>query len=630
MGKPFNRELETLNDTYLWTLEQDIQEMAKYIINDRNKPTIIIGSGGSLSACYFASILFQKLGIFSKAITPLELFNSCEIIKGSNLIFISASGRNSDILFAFKTAIKYEPHKIACVCMKENTPLSNLSKNYASSRTFAFPIPSGKDGFLATNSLVAFFTLFMKCFSSENVSNQLDSTSFRRELKRFEKSIDGDYSFVVLYSGYGQPVAVDLESKFVEAALGNISTSDYRNFAHGRHHWFDKRGKKSAIIAIVTPNDSRLAYKTVSLMPSDIPVLFLETDLTDGLASIDLLIKSFYLVQLIGDIQKIDPGKPGVPDYGSKLYHLSYSSLLPSQKNGIDNFIIKKAFVKTIGELSENERKYWINSYNKFIDKLSSTEFGSIIFDYDGTLCSSENRLKGITKEVTEALVKFLSKGFLIGIATGRGQSVRKDLQGAIPKKFWGNILVGYYNGSAIGLLNENNIPNKSANAPENLLKLYEELDPKNYSVPIERTLRPYQLTIQPKDLNDWGKAKQHIIQLIKVLGFSNIEFLESSHSIDIVFKPMASKLNMIAKCEAIASAKGLPKDCLCIGDRGQWPGNDYELLSTPYSLSVDEVSSSPESCWNISDSGIRNIPATLRYLEMIHIKKNGLIFKAL
>jgi hypothetical protein len=43
----------------------------------------------------------------------------------------------------------------------------------------------------------------------------------------------------------------------------------------------------------------------------------------------------------------------------------------------------------------------------------------------------------------------------------------------------------------------------------------------------------------------------------------------------------------------------------LCIGDSGAWPGNDFELLSAPLSLSVDRVSVEPDRCWNLLPAGV-------------------------
>jgi hypothetical protein len=41
---------------------------------------------------------------------------------------------------------------------------------------------------------------------------------------------------VVLHGPATRVGAIDLESKFTEAALGNLQVADWRNFAHGRHH----------------------------------------------------------------------------------------------------------------------------------------------------------------------------------------------------------------------------------------------------------------------------------------------------------------------------------------------------------------------------------------------------------
>ena len=51
----------------------------------------------------------------------------------------------------------------------------------------------------------------------------------------------------VLYSSSLRPAAVDIESRFVEAALGKVQATDLRNFGHGRHHWFAKRPDQTGI-----------------------------------------------------------------------------------------------------------------------------------------------------------------------------------------------------------------------------------------------------------------------------------------------------------------------------------------------------------------------------------------------
>src|SRR6185312_8732285 len=56
--------------------------------------------------------------------------------------------------------------------------------------------------------------------------------------------------------------AIDLESKFTEAALGNLQLADYRNFAHGRHHWLAKKADDSAVLILSSPEDKTSAERT--------------------------------------------------------------------------------------------------------------------------------------------------------------------------------------------------------------------------------------------------------------------------------------------------------------------------------------------------------------------------------
>ncbi len=91
-----------------------------------------------------------------------------------------------------------------------------------------------------------------------------------------------------------------------------------------------------------------------------------------------------------------------------------------------------------------------------------------------------------------------------------------------------------------------------------------------------------------------------------------------SSHSVDVLATGV-SKANLV---RAVAAKAGVAPDApLCIGDRGQWPGNDFELLALPYSLSVDEVSESLLSCWNVLPRGISCVPGTMSYLSRMEMK---------
>ena len=119
MGKPFKNELLKLNDTIKFVETIKVDDICAFLSNDPDRLLICIGSGGSLSACHYASLLYKEHCSMAVPYTPLQLQNCNEYIwKRSKLLFISASGKNNDIPLFVKVS------NIIC----DNTPTKNPSK----------------------------------------------------------------------------------------------------------------------------------------------------------------------------------------------------------------------------------------------------------------------------------------------------------------------------------------------------------------------------------------------------------------------------------------------------------------------------------------------------------------------
>lgn len=620
MGRPFSQEIKQIRDTYNWAVAADVGPI---FLNLEEKNLWVVGSGGSTSACELLSLLQFKFSGIGFPTTPLELqYRQNALDSNSNVVFISASGRNSDILFGFDTALNREPANIFNVCLKKGSLLSNKAKPFSIAKTIEFDIPTGKDGFLATNSLIAYFTLLPKMFGLiPNVSNLEPKPHFLSDINEFANTLIADFTITVLYGGWGKPVAVDIESKFSEAGLGNILLADYRNFGHGRHNWFDKKKRQSAIIAIVTPEEKDIAEKTLKLLPSSIPVLFLTSDKLEFNASLELLIQAFWVVDTFGKKCEIDPGRPGVPDYGSKLYKLKYSKFyqrtLPNTISPKEHLAISRKIGK-IDLASDESLNAWSKHYFNFKKELQKTSFKGLIMDYDGTLCSSEEKYIGPREEIKAHINSFLNHGIIIAIVTGRGKSIREALQKFIPKPFWNKVIIGYYNGSQIGLLENESLPDVTPNCGdlseiENVLSnepLLQDI--------IKLELRLGQLTVNFETKENLTSLKQLLIDIIRNKVPFKVQVLESSHSIDIILIE-TSKTKVIDYCKKEYGESNF----LSIGDMGKWPGNDYQLLSNKYSLSVDQVSADPYSCWNLASLGTKRVEATLEYFNAITIENS-------
>jgi len=631
MGKPYEIELRNLSQTYEWALKVPIEKLCYFVNASHDLPLVAVGSGGSLTAACMAALLHQKVGMMSKGVTPLDFISTEKTIQDTSVLIMSAGGRNTDILSAFRFAATSEPRQLMAFCMRTKSPLAILSKKFRYSSLLDFDLPSGKDGFLATNSLLAFIVILIRAYKEslgEEYTFQQNLPYIHENYEEFKilaHPLLEKNTFVVLYGGWGFPVAIDAESKFTEAALSNIQIADYRNFAHGRHHWLAKRGAETGIIALITPDERRIAERTLDLIPENIPSLQITTDKTGPTGSLELLVKMLCLVYLVGTVRGIDPGMPGVPPFGRRIYNLrlSISGRRPVP-HGMDHkeriAIIRKSKCSSLTNMKIEDLEYWQKAYRVYIQRIEQATFGAVVFDYDGTLCDPNERYSGLPNEIGQELVRLLREGIFLGIATGRGKSVRNDLQRSIPKKLWGKVLIGYYNGSDIAFLKDQDHPDKTSPLHTSLQLIKDSFCNNQQFLRLAKyECRPKQITVEPFKAAFWRMTRAILLDILTKIKLLGIQVLESSHSIDVL-APGVSKRDLVLACEEVAKKTGNPGVALCIGDRGEWPGNDYEFLSTPYSLSVHTVSADSESCWNLSQAGHRGVQATMEYLRCISI----------
>ena len=619
MGKPFNSELEKLQDTIRWAERQDVTELRSFFSVNAGTPMICIGSGGSFSAASYAAMLYKQMCGLAVPMTPLAFDTSSDaIIQDSKLLFFSASGRNKDFLIAFQRGLAVGRGDMAGVCLRESSKLDAIiEKCNPDFKKHTFPIPTVKDGFLATNSLVAFFVLMYRCFFDAKPSKHIGNGigyALNHSFDFFK--ID---NFIVLHSNLSEPVAVDLESKFSEAALGSVLMADYRNFGHGRHQWFDKKGGNSCIVALINDNDRELAEKTLGKMPEDVHMVRIESGLKTPLATIDLLLKSFQFVSAIGTQRGIDPGRPGVPDYGTELYHLNFAKLIKDESiaQPPKNLAIsRKLRLGSKALIPDQEYKAYSKAYDAFIERLGNKVFDLLALDYDGTICNVDRNARwkeALEESIARQINKLLEMGIRIAVMTGRGDSMHELLRNSINKEYWSQVYLGCYNGAVIVPLTDDTSSIEAVkNAPldEQLVTLQNELE--RYHFKPEK-LKKYSTQLS-LSCTDKQKAYEICNEIILSNKLDRLHIWSSSHSMDIVVSTKASK----------TAVKQISEDVLVIGDRGDYEGNDFEMLSLPYSLSVDGVSRNPNSCWNLAPKDLRGLDVVKYYLRKIKATKNG------
>lgn len=346
----YDKVLSKLPDTLEWSAEQNVTTARDFLLENDGLPRVFLGSGGSLSAAHLASQLSVECSIVAVAMTPYQYIFSAWSKLPAKVIIISAGGRNIDAINAYKTAHSFASQQVAIMLMSSPSILETMMGEDDEPNRFVFKLHNG-DGFLATNSLVAFYSLLFRIYRGETVS--VDDWSFISEIEATLKDFIGNtYTlstdswnehdaalyearetdrFYVLYAPDSMSIAIDLESRFSEGSVGCLQISDYRNFAHGRFNWFHQRKGQTAIIALVTPESKDVSENILSELPSDIPVMRLSTDFIGSFGTMDLLLKGMYLSKYLGLRWGLDIGAPKVADFGRIIHKKDFMD------NEVDN-----------------------------------------------------------------------------------------------------------------------------------------------------------------------------------------------------------------------------------------------------------------------------------------------------
>jgi len=618
LGRPYRLELEQLDATYQWARQVDISGLAMVINRPTREPLLAIGSGGSLStACLIATLEQRVRGCFSSFETPFLATGNPEFVAGSRVFIVSARGRNPDVLGYAKFAVAAEPNSLISLCCMEGSPLTELAHSFHRGNGFEFSSPAGKDGYLATNSLVALNTVIARAYGAvhdlpQSWSDLFDTRSLKRSLglTRSDVGLIRSDRILLLFGPETRPAAVDFESKFHESGLASVQITDYRNFAHGRHLWLAQH-PDTTIIAFISPHDRAIAEATLKLLPKAIRALRVETSLEGVAAAFAMQAAVFELVSIYGEDRRRDPGRPTVPTFGRKLYHLN--KFPRPSRDFCSAAVARKGRARRLAGLPDLSKAEWEAAYENFRLQLTALRFNQCVLDYDGTVCDHKDRFNGIGAEVTKALLDLLEGGFPLGIATGRGKSVREALCEALPKHFWPLVTVAFYNGAIVSSLSDQNSLKKGqtqAFALSEAARIIREA-----SIPgVRITERPFQITLEWAEGGPAEPLWYHASALLAKARMTKVRVVASSRSVDII-EEATSKLNVLKKMPGAGSAQ---VNTMFIGDRPSWPGNDFELLAQPGSLSVEDVGCDLETGWNLAPPGVTGTAALVHYLGQI------------
>lgn len=631
MGKPYSQELDAFPATYEWASRQPVRNLRCFLERWSGEHVAVVGSGGSFSAARVVA-LFRECAHHSvtTAHTPLELISLLDRLS-PRVLFLSAEGKNKDILAALSASANADVAALA-VTLSADSPLAEVARAVGAPRVFQYPMDWIKDGYLATNSLLATtFLLYRAFFSDTDFKNNIGPLfsedrlrSRRKAFVRYCKLAEPrPGSLLVLHSSAATSFAVDLASKVAEAALFPVQTTDLRQFAHGQHLQLASPLLSPQVVVAYSKAEQGLADATIALLPKGVEATRLEIDgeeMQD--VAVAGLLDAMLLTEALAANAGYDIGQPDVPEFGRAIHQMDPRPFLPDNTDDV-SLVARASRRKMLAgkrvanDLTERVEK----AAADYLKRLTSASIRAVVCDFDGTLCRTEDRFDPLGQVLAKLLEDLARSGLKVAIATGRGDSLRDSIVPSINAELLPYITVGYYSGALITSL-ENKIESPPGN--QEFDELSKWLDSTVYARSAgspRAKARLGQLTIHVVGQGQATKLLNAVRAWLRNTSRTNWRAYCSGHSVDVL-DGNTSKCRVV---EHMATLYGLNPvtEILRIGDSGHEEGNDFELLKEGLSLSCDNVSADLDSCWNFSQKGNNQAESTISYLRSL-VPSNG------
>jgi hydroxymethylpyrimidine pyrophosphatase-like HAD family hydrolase/fructoselysine-6-P-deglycase FrlB-like protein len=612
MGRVYSNELDDIPNTIEWASQVPLHEKSSATRSGSGSSIfVVLGSGGSFTVAHAIATNYtlKKIGI-GIAWTPMQYALRGKNLPSHRVLLVSAEGKNSDILLAARCSLDWATG-VETLTFSETSPLLSLLAGKAV--TTALQAPWGKDGYLATNSLIAALLVAFRLQGSESLDPLLLRAWFKASRTSFLLSQAGEQiaaarKVLVLYGNQGQTGAVDIESKISEAGFGFAQITDFRQFAHGRHIQLVDQQSPFPVLSFVSPAETELWAATRRLIPEYVPVTECQLPESFEMASICGVLNGMIMMESASKVLHQDPGSPVVPEFARRIHFIN-----PRQYFSHDGSRYNRKVASLEPALGCDGAK---QAGASFIERLRLTRFRAVVMDFDGTLCETTKRKDGLDPSLKPLLLTLLDHGIVLAFASGRGRSIYNDLRKKIPEKYWDKVILGMYSGSVVLFLSENYPEVETVD--QRIAAAQNELESLGLTGNGRISLSPRfgQLTVRESQ----AQSTELIAELCELVAekIGGLRTYRSAHSVDLV----SDGTSKLAVVEALRLKFGIddPDAVLRLGDRGERSGNDYELLGDGLGLSVDGVSDDPLHCWLLGDPKLSPVQRCAHLLQALEV----------
>ena len=626
-------KLDALSTTLDLFQGYDAGPLAVSLADGARRHALSIGSGGSAIAAEYLARCRDTLGLGPTTVqTPMQVVTDHHELSETDIWLFSAGGDNPDAAAASQAALDRRARKVHLVTRNTDGSAARLIEG-GGGTVHVVPVADPKDGYLATHSLMSSVVALLLACDGVSGDPRGAATLLGALASRLTEVRDPAHrasvaarisslrrSDTVIIAGDPQlkPLSVLLDTSIWEASLCHVQTTDFRNLAHGRHGWLYHRHDDTLIFAL-TGTDTRATWAAMNdLLPPSFRRDVVDHRSCGRLDNALAMIDGLSIIEAMGTVLGIDPGKPGIGEFGRAMYDdrslADLAQALPPQVRH------KRAAIAKFDSHNPEDVPLHLIGRER-LRALAEADIGGAVFDYDGTIVTTTGRYSAPDRGIADELIRLHKAGLKIGFATGRGGSAGEELRKILPADMLPSILIGYYNGGHLRTadvdVDEDPAAANSAiaqtaawlNERSDLFLLHKfkhrELQ---ITVDMENLRHPYRFPV------DFEGCAPFTAGLVRVMG--------SGHSYDIV--PAAS--SKLAVVKEIKGTLPVGVEVLCFGDSGSRPGNDHALLSHPHGISVGDVCGAANGCWSLFGAGPAGPDALLTILRALLPSKAGRI----
>ncbi|GAA0715755.1 hypothetical protein Drose_23595 [Dactylosporangium roseum] len=349
---PYREELGQLAQTYKDAMAFDVSDFAAWLRAGRDGSLLTIGAGGSLAvAAALACLHEDATGNLARFGTPMDLEYATLRLRAGRGLLVTAGGGHGDSVRGAKL-LSRDADRWGVFCGRTGSPVARLLADTpapvfgydllpeihgwvsvsallgqvvvaARAMTEAYPERFGRDDDALPASIAELFPTLggpgrqvRTAPAGATVPEQVNWLA-----ERLAPVLSREHT-VLNFTPEATAVAVDIDSKYAEGALGFLQVAEVRNFVHGRYQTVLKSPEKTGILSVYGRRDADFVEATLAYLPDVVPHAEIVLPRSGPALQVASVLTAIAVVGAVGQVRDLEPGWGSRRTFGDRMYDM--------------------------------------------------------------------------------------------------------------------------------------------------------------------------------------------------------------------------------------------------------------------------------------------------------------------